>query len=177
MKNDREYIVLQTMMDEGIIPETSTFEVKTDQVDAFFSIYRKLFSKTDKKLSASNTRYAKKLAGLSLMKLNLSRFEEVAFSEVRLRVKKPKCGIVYLVSNPAFPGYFKVGMTRDLMKRLASYQTGDPHRAYIIEHYKFVEDARAEERRILEEMNIDLAKGEWVSSDRVKGLFVACPEW
>ena len=40
---------------------------------------------------------------------------------------------LYVISNPSFSGYYKVGVTSDFHQRLSSYNTGDPHRAYKIE--------------------------------------------
>ena len=41
---------------------------------------------------------------------------------------------LYVISNPSFSGYYKVGVTSDFHQRLSSYNTGDPHRAYKIEY-------------------------------------------
>lgn len=46
-----------------------------------------------------------------------------------------KGGWVYVISNPAFPGWLKVGMTDDYVKRLTQLNTGDPGRAY---HYEML---------------------------------------
>lgn len=166
--------VLNSMIEHSIIPASGTFEVTLSLIDKFYDTYREVYPpKTTKKLlKPTDVRFAKKMAGLSLMDLNIARADNIEYSKVTKRVRKPKCGIVYLISNPAFPGYYKVGMTKDLEKRLAQYQTGDPHRAYAVEHYKFVEDARAEEKKCLEYMKTDLAKGEWVKHERVKELFI-----
>lgn len=40
---------------------------------------------------------------------------------------------VYVISNPRYPGEFKVGVAADVKKRLSSYQTSDPDRAFKIE--------------------------------------------
>ena len=39
-------------------------------------------------------------------------------------------GFVYLMVNPKFPGWVKIGKTQDYNSRLSTYQTGDPYRAY-----------------------------------------------
>lgn len=150
--------VLGIMMHLGMIPKDGGFEITQEHVDQFGEVYRELVPKTSK-IKVSNARANDRLSGLNLLKLNLSR----GFY--------PKAGLVYLISNPAFEGYYKVGMTQDVYKRLASYQTYDPLRRYKIEHYKFVLDKRAEEKRILELYKKDLAKGEWVNSLEVKQIF------
>ena len=44
-------------------------------------------------------------------------------------------GYVYIISNSNFPGYYKVGITKDIKKRLNTYQTSSPYRNYKIEYY------------------------------------------
>lgn len=44
-------------------------------------------------------------------------------------------GYVYIVSNPAWDGWFKVGAAKDAETRLLSYQTGTPFRDYKLEWY------------------------------------------
>ena len=53
---------------------------------------------------------------------------------------------VYIISNPKFKGDYKVGIASDVKKRLNSYQTSDPDRAYkeeyslLTPHYTIIED-------------------------------------
>ena len=71
---------------------------------------------------------------------------------------------IYVISNPAYPGVFKVGQASDLKKRLSSYQTSDPNRAYKVEfsvettHYDEVE------RQVHKSFN---RKREWVEGSLV----------
>lgn len=170
----RDKLVIDYLIEKGTIPSLGLFDVTQSMIDAFYDSYRELYPpKSNKKLKGSNEKYAKKLAGLSLMKLNISRSNNVAYDRVKLKTTKPKCGIVYVISNPAFPGMYKVGMTRDLEKRLQQYQTSDPYRQYKVEHYKFVEDARKEEKEILQSLSINIVKGEWINTEQVKKFFVA----
>ena len=78
---------------------------------------------------------------------------------------KPKEGLVYLIKNPAWPNTYKIGITSNLLKRLASYQTYDPNRAYKVETYEFVTDKRLVEKSALNKFKCDLTKGEWISRD------------
>lgn len=52
-------------------------------------------------------------------------------------------GYLYIIINEAFPGWVKVGTTDNLIKRLHTYQTGDPFRkykiVYSIKHPKYKE--------------------------------------
>lgn len=63
-----------------------------------------------------------------------------------------KSGFVYAVTNPAFDGWVKIGMTTDPARRLNDYQTSDPLRRYEMPAYRFFEDRRAAELEIHEEM-------------------------
>jgi len=162
--------VIDELIQREIIPKNGLFDVDLKMIDSYYEIYQEVYPPlANRKMMKSNIKFAKKLAGLILMNLNIDRMPKVTVEKSNLL--NIKCGMIYLISNPAFPGYYKIGMTKDIDNRLSQYQTGDPHRAYKIEHYIFVEDARAEERKFLNEMKLDLAKGEWVKSERVKELF------
>lgn len=43
-------------------------------------------------------------------------------------------GYLYVITNKAFPGWVKIGVTENLNKRLQQYQTASPHRDYILEY-------------------------------------------
>ena len=55
---------------------------------------------------------------------------------------------VYVISNTAYEGEYKVGIASDWQKRLSSYQTSDPNRGYHIEHKVLTPHFRALERHI-----------------------------
>ena len=164
--------VFHAMINRNMIPREGTFEVTENLIDEFNKIYNEIIPGRQKVRNKPVTiRYTKKLAGLSLMKLNINRSTKIEFVN-KLKVTKPKCGLLYLVSNPAFPGMYKIGITRDLNKRLSQYQTGDPFRKYKVEHYKFVEDSKLEEKLLLTKYKMDVVKGEWVSTDKIKDVFL-----
>lgn len=50
---------------------------------------------------------------------------------------------IYILTNPAFSGCFKVGKTSEgnLRKRLLQYNVGDPYRQYEFVYLAMVEDA------------------------------------
>lgn len=103
------------------------------------------------------------------MKLSLSR---VKTKEKKVKEKPVlKSGILYLISNPVFPNLYKIGITQDLNARLSSYQTYDPHRRYKVEHYKFADNMREEEKNILKKYRIDISVGEWIDNKKVKEMF------
>lgn len=166
---EKDIKILDIMMERGLIPTNGLFTVNSELIDVFYKIYGEIYPSKGTNRKKSNIKYAKKLAGLSLMKLNLSR----SFLDKAVKhTEKPLCGIIYLISNPAFPNMYKIGITQNLDKRLTQYQTGDPFRQYKVEHYKFVEDIRLEEKKYLEQMNINIVNGEWVKSNKVKELFI-----
>ena len=55
-------------------------------------------------------------------------------------------GFVYLMVNPSFPNWVKIGKTQNHFERLSSYQTGDPHRAYDMKIKKEVKNRHEAEK-------------------------------
>lgn len=78
-----------------------------------------------------------------------------------------KEGFVYIISNPAHPGFLKVGVTQDIKARLNVYQTSDPKRKYKVEYYIFHPDCYRAEKEINEMMkHFALSiKNEWYEVD------------
>lgn len=62
----------------------------------------------------------------------------------------PLAGLVYIVTNPAWPGKFKIGKTGGLYYRFVTYQSGDPFRAYKIEATWKTSDRHTIEKEIHE---------------------------
>ena len=71
-------------------------------------------------------------------------FEEAAFSALQNYTLSKK-GEVYIITNPAFEGWVKVGMAVDAMDRLKGYQTSSPFRDYELQFFCKVNDRRASE--------------------------------
>ena len=72
-------------------------------------------------------------------------------------------GYLYVITNKAFEGWVKVGVTGNLTKRLHTYQTGDPMRrynvVYSIDHPNYKE-AEKKIREVMKHFASDI-KGEW----------------
>lgn len=73
--------------------------------------------------------------------------------------------ICYVITNPAYPDYVKIGFTSksEMTARLRVYQTGSPFRDYVVYHEVRFEDSRAAEAEVhkrLKQMNAT-ALGEW----------------
>jgi len=99
---------------------------------------------------------------------NSPLFKKTLFvSDFLLNIMKDLSGYVYIISNNAFKGYYKIGITKDIKKRLRTYQTSSPHRNYKVEHYIFHEDCKAAEKQIHEAMHyFALSKrNEWFEID------------
>ena len=74
-----------------------------------------------------------------------------------------KAGHVYIVTNPAWPDWIKVGMAIDAADRCSSYQTSSPYRDYVLHHAVDSDDRRKAEyeaHTALEKL-ADSRKGEW----------------
>jgi len=88
-------------------------------------------------------------------------FTDAAFSSLA-NYEQSLEGEVYIIYNPSFPSWIKVGMAVDSEDRLKQYQTGSPHRDYsVYTSYPTNNrrEAEAEAHRILEENHE--RKGEW----------------
>ncbi len=72
-----------------------------------------------------------------------------------------KRGFVYVITNPAWPAFCKVGRAFDPESRLASYQTGCPDRDYKLHYAVYFEDCHAAETLIHDTLADYRASGEW----------------
>lgn len=160
----KQDIVISKMIERRHIPSSGTFNITNNLIDLYYEIYHELFSSMRNKDRKTNITFAKRMAGLNLHKLNEFRSKNNG-SEIIVKKSKEKIesGLIYIISNPAFPGYYKVGITRDIEKRLSAYQTCDPLRRYKVEHFVFCLNARAEEKRILDDFSVNIVQGEWVN--------------
>lgn len=71
-------------------------------------------------------------------------------------------GYVYVMSNPAWSGFYKIGCTIDVPDRNGTYQTYSPMRDYNLDFYFFTFDRRCDEKRVLDQFSGD---HEWVSAN------------
>ena len=81
-------------------------------------------------------------------------------------------GYVYVISNPSYPEWYKVGMAVDAVDRLSSYQTSSPFRDFKLVYERFFQNRRlAEQRCHLALMQVAKQwNGEWfkLSLNKVK---------
>jgi len=71
-------------------------------------------------------------------------FEEAAFSSLQNFKDSPQ-GQVYIITNPAWEGWVKVGMAVDANDRAGNYQTASPYRDYKLGYVVETKDRRATE--------------------------------
>ena len=71
-------------------------------------------------------------------------FEDAAFSSLENYKSNPE-GQVYIITNPAWEGWVKVGMAVDAEDRLNSYQTSCPFRDYMLYYSYETKDRRKAE--------------------------------
>lgn len=74
-----------------------------------------------------------------------------------------RSGFVYVITNPAWPGWTKVGHSRDPLRRLDSYQTGAPERDYALHGYCYFTDRVDAEKEIHSRLSMldPIPSGEW----------------
>ncbi len=89
-------------------------------------------------------------------------FNDAAFSSLK-NYSKSTVGCVYVIQNPAWPEWVKVGKAVDAQDRLNSYQTSDPFRSYILHHHIEVTNRHTVELQVHQELEIAsaLRKNEW----------------
>ncbi len=71
-------------------------------------------------------------------------------------------GFVYVIANSSWEGMYKVGIAKDVKRRLNSYQTSDPYRAYELEYQLQTPHFKAIEKHIHKNFNGDY---EWVEGE------------
>lgn len=83
-------------------------------------------------------------------------------------------GFVYLLSNPVWNGWVKIGMTTDYESRLSTYNMYDPTSSYSFIDIKWTNDRKYAEKHLKNVFLIhsDAVKGEWfkITLDNAKVL-------
>ena len=73
-------------------------------------------------------------------------FGDAAFTALQ-KDAQVKEGYVYVITNPAWPEWVKIGMAIDAEDRLKGYQTSSPMRDYTLVHYAYSDDRNVAERQ------------------------------
>jgi hypothetical protein len=74
-------------------------------------------------------------------------------------------GYVYVISNPAWPGYVKIGCAAEPGKRLIQFNTGSPFRDYSLHDYVYNTDKRRAEAHLHDHLRAYRVDGEWFKLD------------
>jgi len=104
-------------------------------------------------------------------------FSDAAFDGT-YKLDSIKEGYVYAITNPAWPGWVKIGMAIDADDRCNGYQTSSPFRDYVLEHVMVTNNRRVAEAqahkaaaKIAQEV-----RGEWfkLSVEEAKNILNTC---
>src|SRR5277367_2052421 len=98
-RTDRIKKTVDILIEKGFVPTYQAFDITEFMLDKYIETYGSIEEGTNKKFQRN---YARKLAGLELLRLKFSR---------GAKVKNCKEGMVYLIANPGWPDYLKIGMT------------------------------------------------------------------
>ena len=76
-------------------------------------------------------------------------------------------GFVYVIRNPAFKGWCKVGHSIEPTRRLSQYQTATPHRDFHLEGFYYTPNRAETEKRVHGALELIAyrAENEWFSVD------------
>jgi len=92
-------------------------------------------------------------------------FEDAAFSSLENYKTSPE-GQVYIITNPAWEGWVKVGMAVDADDRLGGYQTSSPYRDYTLAYTVDTPDRRATEAETHNRLaDVFEQRNEWFKCD------------
>lgn len=149
MKTKPEIVLLE-LEKLSLINKDKGFDITFELIDKYIEIYSSISSKSGTKF---DLRLARKIASMFLV-------------EYKLYNKLPcKEGFAYIISNPAWPNHYKVGMSKHVKKRLSTYQTYSPFRDYKLEWFGFWFDAKLGEKALRACFNIE--SHEWVIKDNI----------
>ena len=93
-------------------------------------------------------------------------FDDAAFSSLQ-NYETSTEGEVYIITNPAWKGWIKIGMAIDAEDRCKGYQTSSPLRDFKLKFKKYFDDRRTAEQtaHTLCAKKADKRKGEWFKLD------------
>ena len=98
-------------------------------------------------------------------------FGDAAFSSL-VNYEDSTEGEVYVITNPAFVGWVKIGMAIDSEDRLVSYQTSSPHRDFTLEYTASFDDRRKAETEAHKRATLiaEEHKGEWFKINKESAI-------
>lgn len=141
--------------------QTSNIKHVTDTLGLHgnFKITKELLDKVELVTSpkCQSTKFNKRKSGRRLDMLSLIKSKRLA----GIPAKDIKEGFVYIMSNPAWEGYYKVGYSLEPRDRLIQAQVFSPLGDYKIEGYFISSDAKAMESFIHSKLSNFHVRGEW----------------
>lgn len=164
-------IVIEELIKLGKLSKEGVFEITSGLVDDYFYTYKRVIGSENKFQKKKKILFARKLAAMFLLEELKKRSTTINSIKKTNLINEISGGFVYIISNLAFPDWYKIGITKDMKSRLNSYQTYDPLKRYKIEHYVFCPDSRNQEKIILENFGIDIVRGEWINIDSALKIF------
>lgn len=163
MYGEKAKVIFDVMIKRGYLPNDGSFEVTKKLIDISHEIGNEMFAVNGRKQKPSDLRFRKRIAGLTLMELKAERDGYKEIISVKPARRKDVCGFVYIIKNDCYPNHFKIGITSNVERRLATYQTYDPNRSFYVDKKYFVENTRIVENNLLNAFsNYDKHNGEWV---------------
>src|ERR1019366_8181483 len=152
-------------------PTCYRFQNFKNKVDKFYASEKE----NRKQIAANIYERNKKIKEISENEILITKNQRaIADKPVR---HEGSAGYVYLLQNPIFDGWIKVGFALNLEDRLSTYQTSDPNRGFQLIEYKLVEDCRYIEQQIkivfLEHSIFSLNEWFIISIDKAIKLFYA----
>ena len=79
-------------------------------------------------------------------------------------------GFLYIIQNPIYPGWVKIGSTIDLNRRLQSYQTCDPFQSFEIVYSEYCTNRKDVEIKVHNMLAKHRGNGEWFKIDLKKAI-------
>jgi hypothetical protein len=92
------------------------------------------------------------------------------FSRAKQREGTDKRGFVYVIVNPAWEDYCKIGRAFDPESRLRGYQTATPFRDFHLYGARYFADAALAEREMHMRLDEHREEGEWFYLDPARAL-------
>jgi hypothetical protein len=117
-------------------------------------------------VGGSKALYALSKADRLAIRAHATRLHESGAAVARVALAeedKTPDGFVYVLVNPAWPECVKIGSAVDVQSRLDQFQTGSPHRDYVMVYSVYTHDRMKAERACHAQLAHARLEGEWFS--------------
>lgn len=165
-------IVIDTLIKRKKIPEIGYFLIDEKLCSEYDNTFKELFPSKNTKLKNHKIKFNNKLTRISLLNCLKQRKYEEDYNVTKRFKSENNFGILYIISNPSFPNFIKLGITSNLNNRLKTYQTCDPYRSFKVEHYILIDDVNKIENEIHVKYGISYENGEWIKRDKIEEILI-----